>query len=93
MVASSVVLTVVVLNYHHRTADIHEMPTWVSVSARRKLLVWTPTYIFIGALPSWGNYRAAYFQGAWGVWKFLKTIPSKTLFSEVIVLNTLTINL
>ena len=30
MVASSVVLTVVVLNYHHRTADIHEMPPWVS---------------------------------------------------------------
>lgn len=29
MVASSVVLTVVVLNYHHRTADIHEMPSWV----------------------------------------------------------------
>nr|CAD7405675.1 unnamed protein product [Timema cristinae] len=35
MVASSVVLTVVVLNYHHRTADIHEMPQWVSC---------TPTY-------------------------------------------------
>lgn len=32
MVASSVVLTVVVLNYHHRTADIHEMPQWVSVA-------------------------------------------------------------
>lgn len=31
MVASSVVLTVVVLNYHHRTADIHEMPPWVSI--------------------------------------------------------------
>lgn len=30
MVASSVVLTVVVLNYHHRTADIHTMPPWVN---------------------------------------------------------------
>lgn len=30
MVASSVVLTVVVLNYHHRTADIHEMPPYVN---------------------------------------------------------------
>ena len=30
MVASSVVLTVVVLNYHHRRAEMHEMPPWVS---------------------------------------------------------------
>ncbi|ROT75683.1 nicotinic acetylcholine receptor subunit alpha 6 isoform 3a8a [Penaeus vannamei] len=30
MVASSVVLTVVVLNYHHRTPTTHTMPNWVS---------------------------------------------------------------
>lgn len=40
MVASSVVLTVVVLNYHHRTADIHEMPNWVS-SIRCTALFWS----------------------------------------------------
>lgn len=41
MVASSVVLTVVVLNYHHRTADIHEMPQWVSIhSLRGRVFFW-----------------------------------------------------
>ncbi|XP_065356520.1 neuronal acetylcholine receptor subunit alpha-7 [Calliphora vicina] len=38
MVASSVVLTVVVLNYHHRTADIHEMQPWI----RSVFLQWLP---------------------------------------------------
>nr|ASO96849.1 nicotinic acetylcholine receptor subunit alpha 6 [Rhyzopertha dominica] len=38
MVASSVVLTVVVLNYHHRTADIHEMPQWI----KTVFLQWLP---------------------------------------------------
>ena len=30
MVAASVVTTILVLNYHHRLADTHEMPEWVS---------------------------------------------------------------
>ena len=29
MVASSVVTTIMILNYHHRLADTHEMPEWV----------------------------------------------------------------
>ena len=40
MVASSVVLTVVVLNYHHRTAETHEMPHWV-----RKLIMRGPHHL------------------------------------------------
>ena len=32
MVAASVVLTVLVLNYHHRNPDTHNMPTWVGTT-------------------------------------------------------------
>ncbi|CAG0893525.1 unnamed protein product [Cyprideis torosa] len=38
MVASSVVLTVVILNYHHRSADTHEMPNWI----KTVFLQWLP---------------------------------------------------
>ncbi|XP_055852189.1 neuronal acetylcholine receptor subunit alpha-7 isoform X6 [Episyrphus balteatus] len=44
MVASSVVLTVVVLNYHHRTADIHEMPQWI----KSVFLQWLPWILRMG---------------------------------------------
>lgn len=32
MVASSVVSTILILNYHHRNADTHEMSEWVTLS-------------------------------------------------------------
>jgi len=38
MVASSVVTTIMILNYHHRLADTHEMPSWV----RTIFLQWIP---------------------------------------------------
>ncbi|KAL2714246.1 acetylcholine receptor subunit alpha-type acr-16 isoform X1 [Vespula squamosa] len=38
MVASSVVLTVMVLNYHHRTPDRYVMPNWI----RKVFLQWLP---------------------------------------------------
>ena len=31
MVAASVVTTILVLNYHRRLADTHEMPDWVGL--------------------------------------------------------------
>ena len=36
MVASSVVTTIMILNYHHRQADTHTMPTWVSQCSMNK---------------------------------------------------------
>ena len=30
IMASSVVTAIMILNYHHRLADTHEMPSWVS---------------------------------------------------------------
>uniref|UniRef100_A0A336MSQ7 CSON004536 protein n=1 Tax=Culicoides sonorensis TaxID=179676 RepID=A0A336MSQ7_CULSO len=38
MVASSVVSTILILNYHHRNADTHEMADWVRVV----FLYWLP---------------------------------------------------
>merc|ERR1719412_2195895 len=38
MVASSVVSTIMILNYHHRLADTHEMPGWVQTV----FLQWLP---------------------------------------------------
>ena len=38
MVAASVVTTIMVLNYHHRLVDTHEMPHWV----RALFLQWLP---------------------------------------------------
>ena len=38
MVASSVVTTIMVLNYHHRMVDTHEMPDWVKMI----FLQWAP---------------------------------------------------
>jgi nicotinic acetylcholine receptor len=38
MVASSVVSTILILNYHHRNADTHEMSDWVRVI----FLYWLP---------------------------------------------------
>ena len=40
MVASSVVTTIMILNYHHRLADTHEMPPWVSTSTKEASGSW-----------------------------------------------------
>lgn len=37
MVASSVVSTILILNYHHRSADTHEMSDWVNRTIQTKI--------------------------------------------------------
>ena len=39
MVASSVVTTIMILNYHHRKAHTHSMPDWVSWETQFQLYV------------------------------------------------------
>ena len=49
MVASSVVTTIMILNYHHRLADTHEMPSWVSYQPTMNMEEVNfdiPTYIY-----------------------------------------------
>merc|ERR1712106_832974 len=41
MVAASVVTAILVLNYHHRLADTHEMPEWVQII----FLQWIPWFL------------------------------------------------
>merc|ERR1719193_1729978 len=41
MVASSVVTTIMILNYHHRQADTHNMPNWVRII----FLQWIPWFL------------------------------------------------
>lgn len=45
MVASSVVSTILILNYHHRNADTHEMSEWVSEIGRNKVVFQRRIYI------------------------------------------------
>ena len=35
MVAASVVTTILILNYHHRTSQTHHMPYWVRLSSQK----------------------------------------------------------
>ena len=41
MVASSVVTTILVLNYHHRQQDTHEMPEWVTFFSFHFIIILT----------------------------------------------------
>ncbi len=54
MVASSVVSTILILNYHHRNSDTHEMSEWVRVV----FLYWLPCILRMSR-PGQESYECA----------------------------------
>ena len=75
MVASSVVLTVVVLNYHHRTAETHDMPAWVSLLHRTKYK----------SLQYCLQVRSVFLQ--WLPWLLRMNRPRKKISRKTILMN------
>ena len=77
MVASSVVLTVVVLNYHHRTAETHVMPMWVSM----KTAISSPHLTVYHLL----KVRSVFLQ--WLPWILRMNRPRKKITRKTIMMN------
>ena len=69
------VLTVVVLNYHHRTAETHVMPTWVGT-------IFTSPSSFI---LSSGQVKSVFLQ--WLPWFLRMSRPGKKITRKTINMN------
>ncbi|XP_045482650.1 neuronal acetylcholine receptor subunit alpha-7 isoform X3 [Harmonia axyridis] len=82
MVASSVVLTVVVLNYHHRKPDIHEMPQWI----KTVFLQWLP-WILRMSRPGKKITRKSIMMNSRMKELELKERSSKSLLANVLDIN------
>lgn len=92
MVASSVVLTVVVLNYHHRTADIHEMPQWVNMptnnfmpqsSVKKGAFHWSLPF----SSPAWFAFQIKSVFLQWLPWILRMGRPGKKITRKTIMLT------
>ena len=60
MVAASVVTTILVLNYHHRQEDTHEMPDWVGIgNEQNKLLMCSVGSADIPSMDSLGSLHVS----------------------------------
>nr|XP_045612629.1 neuronal acetylcholine receptor subunit alpha-7-like isoform X2 [Procambarus clarkii] len=81
MVASSVVLTVVVLNYHHRTPTTHAMPNWVSGALGQATQDTSPYEAL--KMPRW--IRLVLLQ--WLPWILRMNRPGKKISRKTIMMN------
>ena len=90
MVASSVVTTIMILNYHHRLSDTHKMPNWVRsvwkchlFSSKCFLSRWEYSF-FSGSPGCWGcldqerrsRGRPSWSRTRWRRWTWRRTPPS-----------------
>ncbi len=64
MVASSVVTTIMILNYHHRLADTHEMPPWVRWSIGQMVNWYNPKFGILKTRHNVHNNKNPLFTGA-----------------------------
>lgn len=72
MVASSVVSTILILNYHHRNADTHEMSAWVHY--KTSTLTTAPHYYWF-SLFSFGRSRLCSYIGCLVFYVWTDLIP------------------
>ena len=107
MVASSVVSTILILNYHHRSADTHEMSPWVSESILSCFCLVSPRAISMRLLlleqtnsTNWEiiwniacNRSCLAVESLWNIWKNWVSIPCIvcTAFIRLIQFNSLLI--
>ena len=76
MVASSVVTTIMILNYHHRQADTHTMPTWVSGTVHSDVFLNSNNYF------RWELCFCSGYHGSWGWVDPEKSWPGRRSWSR-----------
>ena len=78
MVASSVVTTIMILNYHHRLSDTHKMPNWVKYPNFSRLNMFFKVFFFL-------QVRILFLQ--WIPWLLRMSRPGEKITRKTILIQ------